>query len=82
MNLIFLADAFQLNTISIIILVILLINAIDGLRKGFALTLINLLGLVVAFGGAIMLAKPIGNALYTSDIGLKMTNDVLPYIEL
>lgn len=81
MDFIFLANSFAFDMISTVALLIILINGIDGLRKGFALTLLNFIGLIVAFGGAMMLAKPIGNALYSSSIGSQLINTVLPYIE-
>ena len=57
MDLIILTNTLVFDTVSIVALAIILINAIDGLRKGFALTLLNFIGLIVVFGGSMLLAQ-------------------------
>ncbi len=58
-------QTFKFDWISLIFLVILLFCIIRGIRKGFLYSLLNFVGMLVVFFVAYLLAKPIGEWLFT-----------------
>ncbi len=58
-------QTFKFDWISLIFLLIVLFCIIRGLAKGFLYTLLNFFGMLIVFGIAYLLAKPIGEWLFT-----------------
>lgn len=58
-------QTFKFDWISLIFLLILLFCIIRGIRKGFLYSLLNFAGMLVVFFVAYLLAKPIGEWLFT-----------------
>ncbi len=58
-------QTFKFDWISLVFLLILLFCIIRGIQKGFLYTLLNFFGMLIIFFIAYLLAKPVGEWLYT-----------------
>lgn len=68
--------SFQFDYISIIILVLGLIFIIKGIIDGFFKSIISIFGGIISLVVAILLAKPIGNLLFDTNLGASLTNNI------
>lgn len=81
MEAIFSLGNLYFDIISLIIIVALIVAIIIGAVKGFLYSLIKFAQVFVVFGAAILLAKPLGDALFNSGLGDKLVTNLTPSIE-
>lgn len=66
--------------ITIVYLAILVISLLIGIKKGMISMLVSLVGLAIAVGVAILLAKPCANWLQTTSIGTNMSQSIYDWL--